>query len=102
MVDIPGQPAPEIDTPFGDGWLNRAEKKEGSMLTGTTGVTGSGQTVSVIIGGKPHNAAVSDDGHWSLPLAPGTMSPRAFAGHTGLPLVVARPDSNNITGFTRT
>ncbi|MEN4663976.1 hypothetical protein ABEG85_19210, partial [Pantoea agglomerans] len=73
VVDIPGQPAPEIDTPFGDGWLNRAEKKEGSMLTGTTGVTGSGQTVSVIIGGKPHNAAVSDDGHWSLPLAPGTM-----------------------------
>ncbi|MBD8159046.1 BapA prefix-like domain-containing protein [Pantoea agglomerans] len=72
-VDIPGQPAPEIDTPFGDGWLNRAEKKEGSMLTGTTGVTGSGQTVSVIIGGKHHNAAVSDDGHWSLPLAPGTM-----------------------------
>ncbi|WP_187493050.1 BapA prefix-like domain-containing protein [Pantoea agglomerans] len=73
VVDIPGQPAPEIDTPFGDGWLNRAEKKEGSMLTGTTGVTGSGQTVSVIIGGKHHNAAVSDDGHWSLPLAPGTM-----------------------------
>jgi hypothetical protein len=73
VVDIPGQPAPEIDTPFGDGWLNRAEKKEGSMLTGTTGVTGSGQTVSVIIGGKPHNAAVSDDGHWSLSLAPGTM-----------------------------
>ncbi|MGC0813204.1 hypothetical protein WKH60_07840, partial [Pantoea agglomerans] len=73
VVDIPGQPAPEIDTPFGDGWLNRAEKKEGSMLTGTTGVTGSGQTVSVIIGGKHHNAAVSDDGHWSLPLAQGTM-----------------------------
>ena len=73
VIDMPGQPAPEFDTPFGDGWLNRAEKKEGSMLTGTTGVTGSGQTVSVIIGGKHHNAAVSDDGHWSLPLAPGTM-----------------------------
>ena len=73
VVDIHHQPAPAIDTPFGDGWLNRAEKKEGATLTGTTGVTGSGQTVTVIIGDKHHPAAVSEDGHWSLLLTPGMM-----------------------------
>uniref|UniRef100_UPI003DA15F97 hypothetical protein n=1 Tax=Enterobacter agglomerans TaxID=549 RepID=UPI003DA15F97 len=73
VTDNPGVPSLAMDTPFGDGWLNRAEKKEGATLTGTTGVSGSGQTVTVIIGGKHHLASVSDDGHWGLSLTPGTM-----------------------------
>ncbi|WP_313653435.1 BapA/Bap/LapF family prefix-like domain-containing protein [Pantoea sp.] len=68
-----GEPVPAMDTPFGDGLLSRAEKKETETLTGTTGITGSGQTVTINIGGKHHAATVSDDGHWSLSLTPGMM-----------------------------
>ncbi|MFB6327308.1 Ig-like domain-containing protein [Pantoea deleyi] len=68
-----GEPVPAMDTPFGDGLLSRAEKKEVETLTGTTGTSGSGQTVTVSIGGKHHAATVSDDGHWSLTLTPVMM-----------------------------
>ena len=66
-------PAPTIDTPFDDGWLNRSEKQQSETLTGTTGVSGSGQAVKVIIGGKTHMATVADDGKWSLTLTPEMM-----------------------------
>ncbi|WP_267370630.1 MULTISPECIES: Ig-like domain-containing protein [unclassified Pantoea] len=97
VVDHPGEPAPVIDTPFGDGWLNRAEKKEGATLTGTTGVTGSGQTVTVMTGGKHRLAEVSDDGHWNLSLTPETMK-KGF-GHGQHDIVVTATDA---TGHTAT
>ncbi|MGP6489467.1 Ig-like domain-containing protein [Duffyella gerundensis] len=88
-------PEPTIDIPFSDGWLNRAEKEEGQTLNGTTGVTGSGQAVTVIIGGKHHLATVSDDGHWSLPLAPETMKTGFGNGQHGI--VVTATDATDHT-----
>jgi mannose-6-phosphate isomerase-like protein (cupin superfamily) len=88
-------PETTIDTPFNDGWLNRAEKEEDQTLNGTTGVTGSGQAVTVIIGGKHHIATVSDDGHWSLPLTPEAMKTGFGNGHHGI--VVTATDATNHT-----
>ncbi|MGJ0128945.1 Ig-like domain-containing protein, partial [Pantoea sp. RHCKP32] len=73
VTDSGSEPVLAMDTPFGDGLLSRAEKKEVETLTGTTGTSGSGQTVTVSIGGKHHAATVSDDGHWSLSLTPVMM-----------------------------
>ena len=92
-------PEPTIDIPFSDGWLNRAEKEEGQTLNGTTGVTGSGQEVTVIIGGKHYLATVSDDGHWSLPLTPETMKTGFGNGQHGI--VVTATDATNHTAIIK-
>ncbi|WP_380179371.1 BapA prefix-like domain-containing protein [Kalamiella sp. sgz302252] len=68
-----GTPEPTINTPFGDGVLNRAEKLHNETLTGTTGILGTGQVVTVIIGGKSHAATVANNGEWSLLLTPTDM-----------------------------
>ncbi|KQN48029.1 hypothetical protein ASE99_15980 [Serratia sp. Leaf51] len=75
-VRINNIPQPTIDLPFGDGTLNIAESADvnGQTLTGSTGVTGAGQTVSVAIAGmtdSPFTAAVDPDtGNWTLNLTP--------------------------------
>ncbi|WP_380179369.1 BapA prefix-like domain-containing protein [Kalamiella sp. sgz302252] len=85
LPDLPGElgdpvatPHPIIDTPFGEGVLTLAEKKEGETLTGSTGVTGSGQSVLVVIGGKPHAATVTKEGNWSLELTPAILQESGF------------------------
>lgn len=79
-VRINNIPQPTIDLPFGDGTLNIAESAAvgGQTLTGSTGVTGTGQTVSVAIAGmtgSPFAAAVDPDtGNWTLNLTPAQLA----------------------------
>ncbi|MGY2940210.1 ribosomal 50S subunit-recycling heat shock protein [Ewingella americana] len=68
-VNVTGVPSPlfpSIDAPFGDTILNGIELAEVQTLTGTTGATGTGQTVKVNIGGISFDAIVGADGHWTL------------------------------------
>lgn len=62
--------AVSIDTPFGDGYLNLAEQGVGQTLTGSTGVAGDGQTVTVTLGGNDYPATVDAQGNWTLDLTP--------------------------------
>ncbi|SFN17405.1 Ig-like domain (group 3) [Candidatus Pantoea varia] len=62
--------AVSIDTPFGDGYLNLAEQGAGQTLTGSTGVAGDGQTVTVTLGGNDYPATVDAQGNWTLNLTP--------------------------------
>ncbi|WP_431223658.1 Ig-like domain-containing protein [Serratia sp. L9] len=52
-VYIHDLPQATIDTPFGDGILNGTEAGQDQTLTGSTGVTTPGQTVTVTLGAKP-------------------------------------------------
>lgn len=61
-------PVPTLNTPFGDGYLNIAEAATAETLSGTTGKTGDGQTVTVTIGGHTYNATVDGAGVWSVSL----------------------------------
>ncbi|AWH89592.1 Ig-like domain-containing protein [Limnobaculum parvum] len=61
-------PAPTIDLPFTDGILNAAEAAVGGTLTGSTHVTGEGQSVTVSINGQSYSATVDSSGNWSLSL----------------------------------
>ncbi|WP_431223659.1 Ig-like domain-containing protein [Serratia sp. L9] len=59
-------PQATLDTPFGDGILNNAEAGQPQTLTGSTGVTTPGQTVTVTLGGKTYTGTVDGSGHWSV------------------------------------
>lgn len=59
-------PLATLNTPFGDGYLNKAESGSDQTLSGTTGVSGSGQTVTVILGGKAYTGTVDTSGNWSV------------------------------------
>ena len=66
-------PTASLTPPFGDGTLNSTEAALGQTLTGSTGVTGSGQKVSVTFGGVTYVATVAADGSWSLSLPANTL-----------------------------
>lgn len=59
-------PKPTLDAPFGDGYLNAQEITANQTLSGSTGITGTGQQVTVQLGDKSYNAIVDVDGRWSL------------------------------------
>ncbi|MGL5388968.1 MAG: Ig-like domain-containing protein [Serratia sp. (in: enterobacteria)] len=65
-VLINSLPVATLNTPFGDGYLNKAESTSDQTLSGTTGITGSGQTVSVVLGGKTYTGIVDNNGNWSV------------------------------------
>ncbi|WP_315310564.1 Ig-like domain-containing protein [Pantoea vagans] len=75
-----------LNLPFGDGALNAAEAGTEQILTGTTGITGAGQTVSVLIAGfngdQPLAATVLNDGSWSLALSPAQLATFTSGTHT--------------------
>ncbi|WP_338463745.1 Ig-like domain-containing protein [Franconibacter daqui] len=73
-------PAPTIDTAFGDNLLNLAESQTAQPLTGSTGVSGAGQTVLVSLNGTTYTATVDNDGRWSLTLPPEVLSQLAQGG----------------------
>lgn len=62
-------PTPTLDVPFDDTWLNAADVAAGVALTGTTGLAGAGQAVTVTLGGVNYDATVDADGNWTLPLS---------------------------------
>ena len=65
-VQIHYLPIPTIDAPFGDGYLNSVEKGQDQVLSGNTGVSGSGQSVSVQLAGNTYQALVDGDGNWRV------------------------------------
>ncbi|AOR64367.1 Ig-like domain-containing protein [Pectobacterium wasabiae] len=67
-VHINNLPQPTIDQPFGDGILNIIESASGQNLTGKTGISGGGQSVTVTLNGKTYTATVDNQGNWSTAL----------------------------------
>ncbi|STQ43864.1 Uncharacterised protein [Ewingella americana] len=69
-VQLTPPPVPTIDLVFGDGVLNAAEAAAGQTISGSTGITGAGQIVTVTFAGiaAPLTATVGADGKWTLDL----------------------------------
>ncbi|PLR49917.1 hypothetical protein CYR40_02255 [Chimaeribacter arupi] len=65
-VHITTLPAPTLNTPFADGALGAAEAAVGQALSGTTGISGDGQQVSVAVGENRYNAIVNSSGNWTV------------------------------------
>lgn len=63
-------PVPTVDARFNDGYINADDVAAGFTLTGTTGATGDGQSVTVTMGNQTYSATVAPDGAWSLALSP--------------------------------
>lgn len=59
-------PKPTVDALFGDGFLNAQEVTENQTISGSTGVTGIGQQVTVQFADKSYQAVVDVDGRWSV------------------------------------
>ncbi|MBE8172075.1 hypothetical protein IQA71_16945, partial [Leptospira borgpetersenii serovar Ballum] len=72
------------------GIISAAEGSAGGAFSGTTGVTGAVQTVTVEVGGNTYNDAVDSSGNWSV-----TLPPSALQGLTEgtTPLVVTATDA---------
>lgn len=82
-------PTASLALPFGDGTLNIAEAALGQTLKGSTGVTGSGQQVSVKFGGVTYSATVAADGTWSLSVPVNVLQ---GLGQGNQPLVITASD----------
>lgn len=67
-------PIAALDPLFGDGVLSGAEAVVAQNITGSTGVIGAGQHVTVIIGGQQFNATVANDGTFSVNIPAGVLS----------------------------
>ncbi len=76
-------PQPAIHLPFGDGVINAAEALVGGSLSGTTGIKGAGQIVTITLdNGTPLNAVVDANGNWTLALTPGQLAVLGNGDHT--------------------
>ncbi|KGD76145.1 Ig-like domain-containing protein [Pantoea vagans] len=86
LVAVNTLPDVTLILPFGDGALNATEAGTEQILSGTTGITGAGQTVSVLIAGfngdQPLAATVQNDGSWSLILSPAQLATFTSGTHT--------------------
>lgn len=83
-------PTTSLTLPFTDGTLNRAEAATSQTLSGSTGVTGSGQQVSVKLAGVTYAATVAADGSWSLLLPTSVLQ---GLGQGNQPLVITASDA---------
>ncbi|QCR35526.1 hypothetical protein C1N62_05205 [Nissabacter sp. SGAir0207] len=61
-------PLATLDPPFGDGYLNIGEAATPQVLSGTTGNTGVGQSVSLSLAGHTLRGTVDEAGRWSVPV----------------------------------
>ncbi|EKN5087260.1 Ig-like domain-containing protein, partial [Yersinia enterocolitica] len=68
--------------PFGDGYLNKLEAAASQILTGNTGATGSGQTITLKIDGVTYPATVALDGTWICALPAGALNGLTDGSHT--------------------
>jgi hypothetical protein len=89
-------PAPTLNLPFGDGVLNAAEAQVPQTLTGTTGIAGAGQSVSLNLGGTLYTGTVDANGNWSLTLPAQALSDLPD-GTTTLPVTVSDLAGNTAT-----
>ncbi|WP_342323955.1 Ig-like domain-containing protein [Kosakonia sp. BYX6] len=99
-VQVHHLPQPVIDTPFGDGYLNAAEKAVDQVLSGNSGVTSIGQKVTVQVGDKTYQATVDNDGTWKVTVPAGDLQnlPDGLVTVT----VNASDASGNTTPLTQT
>ncbi len=92
-------PNPTLNAPFGDGYLNAAEAGSNQQLSGTTGVAGAGQQVTVNFGGKNYTATVDAQGNWTVNIPSGDFTNLKDGPQ---PITVTATDavgnSNNISG----
>ena len=98
-VHIHALPEPTINLPFGDGYLNQTEAATAQPLTGTTGITGAGQSVIVSLGGKTYTASVDTNGNWSVSIPSADLQTLPAGSNT---ISVAATDSagNSVSGST--
>lgn len=86
LVAVNTLPDVTLNLPFGDGALSAAEAGSEQVLNGSTGITGAGQTVNVVISGfngdQPLTATVQGDGSWSLTLTPAELATFTSGSHT--------------------
>lgn len=83
IVAIHDVPAVTIATPFVDGLLSIAEAAAAQVISGSTNVTGAGQSVMVSIdGGTAVAATVNANGDWTLNLSAGQLSGLAGGNHS--------------------
>ncbi len=78
-------PAPTVTTLFGDDTILNISEASGPLtLTGTTGIPGANQYVSVTIdvNGATYVANVDNAGNWSLPLPAGALAGLSPGNHT--------------------
>ncbi|MBG6247260.1 MAG: hypothetical protein EKD82_04025 [Candidatus Symbiopectobacterium sp. PLON1] len=71
-----------LNTPFIDGKLNATEAGVDQVLSGSTGVNGAGQKVTVTIDGKPYIATVTETGLWSVTLPAADLQGLNDGAHT--------------------
>ncbi|WP_455813385.1 Ig-like domain-containing protein [Pseudomonas graminis] len=71
-VHLTNLPVLTVDPLFGDDVLNAQEAGSTQTLTGTTGITGDGQTVTITLGGVAYTGTVDGNGNWSVAI-PGTV-----------------------------
>ncbi|MEQ9868860.1 Ig-like domain-containing protein [Pectobacterium odoriferum] len=76
-VSINNPPVASLHMPFSNGYLNLSDAQTGQTLSGTTGLRGSGQTVSITIGTTVYSGTVDSNGNWSLQLSPSVLTPLA-------------------------
>ncbi|RJT46693.1 Ig-like domain-containing protein [Rahnella woolbedingensis] len=81
-IELSALPLPTINTPFVDGILNAAEAAGNQLITGTTGITGAGQTVVVTVDGTPVLATVASDGTWTATVPSAVLLGLTDAQHT--------------------
>jgi len=81
-IELSALPLPTINTPFVDGVLNATEAAGNQLITGTTGITGAGQTVLVTVDGTPVLATVANDGTWTATVPSGVLQGLADDTHT--------------------
>ncbi|WP_239497204.1 Ig-like domain-containing protein [Franconibacter helveticus] len=98
-VAINHLPQPVVDTPFGDGLLSAGEIQQDQIISGNTGVTGSGQTVAVQVGGQNYTAPVDNEGNWSITVPAGQLQ---TLPQGDIPVTVVVTDGAGNIGSTET
>lgn len=75
-LDVAAQflPDPQIAPVFGDEMLVLTESQGNQTISGTTGITGAGQSAVVVINGVSYPVEVDGQGNWSLTLTPAQLS----------------------------
>ncbi|QZN95213.1 Ig-like domain-containing protein [Symbiopectobacterium purcellii] len=96
QVNINQLPQATLEAPFGNGYLNQNEAQAGQTLTGTTGISGAGQTVKVTIGSEIFTGTVNSNGHWQLAL-PANVLTQLSDGVTAISVTVTDAAGNTST-----
>ncbi|KGA35756.1 large repetitive protein [Pectobacterium brasiliense] len=97
-VHIHTLPQPTIDTPFGNGSLNGTEALVSQTITGHTGISGTGQTVILSLGGKSYTGTVDTAGHWKVTVPAADLQQLPEGNNTLL--VTAQDAAGNQAGKT--